>query len=260
MIVFWNEDRLLDVLKSPERRLPIRIRVKKLLLAISLAVLVATPAVPAQDQGNWMPDDQTGAGVTGKSRWSFTFSPSATYSSVAGDYYDRAGGGVGFGGAFALAVNDRMAIRLGVNYIGMDWDPDYVFFSVDSSVTVLDQTNNLDGWRFYAAAQYYKHLRPIGDLSMWYVYTGAGVIAHESTSEVTVRETESGQIFVRNPDFSETAFTWTSGAGIVKMFTRRLGLDGGVSFDYVLVESNTNSSASQSGYILEARAGLILML
>jgi hypothetical protein len=167
--------------------------------------------------------------------WDASISLGGSFTFPLGDYYDGVSSGLGFGGDVAFTLTHNVALRFTVTRTGMDFDDTYRLISFDPGITILDQDMSLTAWRIQAAGQYYKYLDRDKDLSMYYVYTGLGVLSHKMSVEATFYDSYVDQTYSVEETATETKFATSFGAGLIMMLSPHWGIDGGAHFDVVFV-------------------------
>jgi opacity protein-like surface antigen len=187
------------------------------------------------------------------------------YSLPAGYYYEEWGGSIGYGGAVCFSVTHNLGVRFGASKIGMIFDDDFYLVSTDPEFSVVSQDLSMSAWRYYVAAQYYSFLdHSKEDLSMYYLYAGFAGVSHKRTIEAELLNSISGLTRTDRSEVSETKVAIVWGFGVTTMVSTSIGLDFGLDWDMVAVDSHETrrfgleSRETDFSHIFNFRAGLVL--
>lgn len=181
--------------------------------------------------------------------WNIGINPTANFSLPIGSYYgdfyynrqviEGVSPGIGFGGNLFVALTPTIDLRATVTKAGMH-EPDSwgtLSFSV---------------WRYFLSVQYHKKMKEIvPGQSIYYAYSGLGVVDHKFKNTVT------------NQSSSNTKFAVRGGAGAIIPLTKYFGIDLGVDLDLVFVGSYIDEAGFkhlQNALIFDVKAGLVVFL
>ena len=193
--------------------------------------------------------------------WRVGLQIGSNYSFPVGDYYEGFDAGVGFGGRIKVPITYRLALRLQVSKSGMKVDESECYcYSIDSNLSVVNQKFSVSAIRYVLEVEYFG--RPDRDTpgkTIWYTYTGLGVISHKLSLDLRVRDNTDGQTFDLNDSSTETKFIQTLGGGMVQLLSGQVGLDFGVNMDLVYIGSGDDYSPVNA-FIFDLRVGLIYLI
>ncbi|MCK4410471.1 MAG: hypothetical protein KAW67_10310, partial [Candidatus Eisenbacteria sp.] len=209
-----------------------------------------TKTTESGGQDTWLSEQE------GSPAWRVAVRAAGNFSIPFGDYYEGVASGVGFEGDLLFAVTTELGVRLSVSKSGMQWEEGAIeFISDDPDVTILSQSFGLSAVRFTASCMGYWPLdkeQQRADRSMLYAYGGLGVIQHELTADITLREESTGSTFSLNSEDTQSYFLLTCGAGVIKSLSSRFGADLSVNLDQVWVDSESLA------YVADIRGGLVV--
>jgi hypothetical protein len=219
-------------------------------------VPVAVPSEPVAPEA-WLSEQDQAYREARARPWTFAFRGGGSYDIPFGDYYEGIVAGVGFEGDVLVAFTHEVGMRLSVSKVGMQWDEDemrrMMREMLGPDVTILEESYELSALRFTVSGVTFRRLDALGkDRSMVYGYGGIGLVQHDSTTELTVRDEYSGETASVSSDYDETKFVTTIGGGFVKGIGNTLGVDVSINLDQLWLESNTYA------WIVDFRAGLMV--
>jgi hypothetical protein len=190
----------------------------------------------------------------------FSFSPN--YSFPLGDFYKGFTSGVGFGGDIIIPITDNVALRGTISKSGMTDD----LLSEMTGFILLDDKLKLSVWRYLFSVEYYNWPRWKSDgKTVYYLYSGLGAITHTLSGTLWIKDAATGEIYaLTGNDESQTKFVTTYGAGIVQMFSQKVGIELGGSFDLVYVGTYTADyfyyGNVQCALVFDLKVGIVALL
>ncbi len=201
-----------------------------------------------------------------KKLWNLGLRLGINYSFPVGTYYEGMNSGIGFEGDFLIAVNHYIAIRGIVSKSGMKWDDNYGLISLDPGVTIIDQDWTMNAMRYVLAGQYYNRPKKnSGGKTIWYAYSGLGVISHKLTGDLSVRDNSDNSIENISESDTQTKFVTTFGGGAIFLTSNNFGIDLSACMDVVYIGSDPNQDSYglygnvQTALILDIKLALIML-
>jgi hypothetical protein len=189
----------------------------------------------------WQPKEPGEVKKAQAKTWEALITVGANYSAPTGQYYDGIDGGIGFGGDFRFAFNNRFAVQFIVSRSGMRLGDEYHLYSYNTSLTILDEDLSFHATRFEAAINVFEPLsRRDNPRNMWYVLAGLGSIQHTAITKGTVRNDITGEIIKIDERQSNSKFVIVIGLGAIKMISKNIGFDLGGTMDIVSIPTGSD--------------------
>ena len=213
-------------------------------------------------QSGWVSETSEQYQQSQKPLYSAAFRVGGNYSLPTTEYYDGTTPGMGFGFDFVIPVARKIAIRFSISKSGMKHNASQL---LEGTGLIPKQDGlSLSVWRYYMSAEYYSWPRiDEGGMTMYYLYSGLGVISHSFSGSIFAREYATDQLW--NVTFeSQSKFATTLGGGMVTMFSNTLGLDTRAAIDLVFVGSESDEyqiyGNTQHALIFDIKVGLVALI
>jgi hypothetical protein len=176
-----------------------------------------------------------------------------------GSYYQGTRSGPGFGGMVHIAVTNKLALRVGVSRLGMDFDGSGLW-QPSEPIQVVSSKADLEVVRTMVGLEYQRPWSRLGD-GLWFVHASLGAVREFGHHHMLLRDIGSGREFDGSYSTMDTHFAVIGGAGAILRMQRHLGVCASADLNNVFGSGYSSGGfpETEEGVIFGIKAGLAWM-